>query len=222
MSKRRFELSRVSGAAVTDKQLLDDLRRVAGQLGQQTVPGPKYRELGMYDDSTVLRRFGSWNKALEAAGLKKSNEYMIADERLFENILSIWQRLGRQPRRIDLASEFSEFSQSPYNRRFGSWGGALRAFVDYANEGTEIADVPEQSSWTSAIRTPRDPSLRLRYKVLVRDGFKCSLCGASPAISAGVTLHLDHIKPWSKGGETTFENLRTTCERCNLGKGNEL
>lgn len=33
-------------------------------------------------------------------------------------------------------------------------------------------------------------------------------------------LHVDHIKPWSKGGTTEYGNLQTLCEKCNLGKSN--
>jgi len=36
----------------------------------------------------------------------------------------------------------------------------------------------------------------------------------------GVELHVDHIFPWSKGGETVFENLQTLCSKCNGGKSN--
>ena len=59
---------------------------------------------------------------------------------------------------------------------------------------------------------------KLRYQVLKRDNFKCCACGASPAKDPSVELHIDHIIPWSKGGETTLENLQTLCSRCNLGK----
>ena len=44
------------------------------------------------------------------------------------------------------------------------------------------------------------------------------MCGASPAKDSHVVLHADHIKPWSKGGETVLENLRTLCMKCNIGK----
>ena len=66
--------------------------------------------------------------------------------------------------------------------------------------------------------TTRVISDKLRYKVLKRDNFKCCACGASPAKDPSVELHIDHIIPWSKGGETTFDNLQTLCSRCNLGK----
>lgn len=61
---------------------------------------------------------------------------------------------------------------------------------------------------------------RMRYDVLSRDGFRCVLCGATQ--KDGVTLHVDHIIPLAKGGLSEMSNLRTLCERCNLGKGDRL
>ena len=54
-----------------------------------------------------------------------------------------------------------------------------------------------------------------------RDGFKCVLCGDSPAKNPTCELHIDHITPWSHGGETIEENLRTLCSSCNLGRSNK-
>lgn len=70
--------------------------------------------------------------------------------------------------------------------------------------------------------TTRVISDKLRYQVLKRDNFKCCACGASPAKDSSVELHIDHIVPWSKGGETTMENLQTLCSKCNLGKSDLL
>lgn len=71
-------------------------------------------------------------------------------------------------------------------------------------------------------RTSRNIPDRIRYQVLKRDNFKCCACGASPATCPGVELHIDHIVPYSKGGETVIENLQTLCSKCNLGKSNVL
>ena len=56
----------------------------------------------------------------------------------------------------------------------------------------------------------------VRYNVMKRDGFRCTICGRDA--SDGVKLHIDHIIPVSKGGKSTMDNLRTLCEECNRGK----
>lgn len=59
----------------------------------------------------------------------------------------------------------------------------------------------------------------MRYDILNRDNFTCVICGASSR--QGVRLHVDHIIPVSKGGKSVPSNLRTLCERCNIGKSNK-
>lgn len=220
MTEPAFKLSRVSGVPVSDAELIADLQRVSQSLNSSTVPQKKYGEVGAYDYSTVIRRFGSWNEGLRLAGLTLSNETDISDDRLFENLLVLWQHRGRQPRRSELSSHPSTISQTPYNRRFGSWTASLEAFANFAN-GTGAEPSNSQSGTEAARRTTgRDPSLRLRWHVLQRDRFTCCACGASPALTPWVELHVDHIVPWSKGGETLMENLQTLCSVCNLGKSN--
>lgn len=207
---------------VATDDLLADLRRVATTLGTSVVAQREYNRLGTYSSSTLARRFGTWNKALEVAGLSISNEVNIPDDRLFENLLNLWQHYGRQPRRAELAKPPSAISQGPYKRRFRTWKEALTSFVSYANAG-DIPALPPSGlvSAKTSNDTGRDPSLRLRWRVLHRDNFKCVACGAAPAITPGVELHVDHVTPWSKGGSTVIENLQTLCVRCNLGKSNE-
>jgi hypothetical protein len=61
----------------------------------------------------------------------------------------------------------------------------------------------------------------LRYLILKRDNFRCKICGVS-ALEDGVRLEVDHIRPLSDWGKTEENNLRTTCYRCNRGKGKTL
>lgn len=56
----------------------------------------------------------------------------------------------------------------------------------------------------------------LRWRVFERDGFACKHCGGQQMLRA------DHIHPESLGGEATFENLQTLCNRCNSRKGNKV
>lgn len=60
----------------------------------------------------------------------------------------------------------------------------------------------------------------LRYDILRRDNFRCTICGSSA--NEGARLHVDHIIPIAKGGKTEPSNLRVLCERCNIGKSDKI
>lgn len=218
MSISKFQLERVSGAPVSDQEILSDLRLAAQRAGTDVLSQRLYSEFGSYNPSTALRRFGSWNEAVKSAGLQVANEINISDDRLFENIMLLWEHYGRQPRRAELALPPSKISQGAYRRRFRSWMDALAQFVMYANAQETLPSSSVEA--VSSHRTRRDPSLRMRFRVLKRDNFRCRACGASPAFTPGLMLHVDHIKAWSVGGETVDNNLQTLCEPCNLGKSN--
>ncbi len=218
--KDKFVLARTSGMSVQELDLIKDMKRVAKQLGKESLTQKEYSAHGQFNVSTIIRRLEGWNNGTAAAGLVPANRQNISKSELFENLLNLWQHCGRQPRRSDLAHAPSTISQVPYNRTFGSWTAALKEFVNYANSNEDVSVLLEKEQSSQDSRGGRDPSLRLRYKVLVSDNFKCRICGNSPATSPDVRLHIDHIIPWSKGGATDFENLRTLCSRCNLGKGN--
>ncbi|HJT21236.1 MAG TPA: HNH endonuclease [Nitrospira sp.] len=204
---------------ISDNDLLRDLRRVssdqAGQVKQRT-----YKDLGKYGVTTIIRRFGTWNNAIKEAGLATSVEKYIPDKKLFVSLYDLWVRLGRQPVYSDIHKPACQFHVATYERRFGSWRKALEAFVSYANSEEMAAPVVSKAADAVAHRLSRSADLRLRFKVLQRDRFRCCACGASPTLTPGVVLEVDHVKPWSKGGETVTDNLQTLCRDCNQGKTN--
>ncbi len=220
MTNSKFQLARVKGAPVSSEELIADIRRVAELTETKIVSQKHYSEFGKYDPTTASKRFGSWNEAVVAAGYDVANEVSYNDERLFQNLMLLWEHYGRQPRRAELAEPPSQISQSPYKRRFRTWMVALEEFVAYANSQDMLP--PSPGAATTAPRTSRDPSLRLRFRVIKRDSFTCRACGCSPAFQPGLSLHVDHIRPWSRGGETVEGNLQTLCGACNLGKSNVL
>jgi hypothetical protein len=59
-------------------------------------------------------------------------------------------------------------------------------------------------------------SKMVRFEVFKRDNFACQYCGAHPP---AVLLHVDHIKAVAAGGDNDSDNLITSCQACNLGKG---
>ena len=92
----------------------------------------------------------------------------------------------------------------------------IRYFYDQANKLKEQCQTRQYQ--ISVERAKMTDSLR--YDILKRDNFRCQICGSTA--QDGVKLHVDHIVPVSKGGLTTYSNLRTLCDRCNLGKSDKI
>lgn len=214
-SPPRFELEDFH-RNISDDELIADLVQISVTLNKKNITFRDYNNAGKFSSSTIATRFGSWLNALEKAGLEKTAERNIPNETLFRNIVEVWSELGRQPKFRDLSEATSAYSSATYASRFGGWRNALREFVDWANDQNVPMETNDQLDLKSR-KTPRNVNWRLRAQVLMRDSAKCRLCGVTPA--DGAKLHVDHIHPWSKGGETKIDNLQILCEVCNIGKG---
>ena len=223
--------------ALTDDELLGELRRVAADLGTTTLTREQFRgKSGGVSDAGVTRRFGSWSEAIRRAGLEVTPlGRRWTDDDYFENLLAVWTHHGRAPTYAEMNHPPSRITNGAYAKRWGTWTRAKAAFVDRVNADlvetgplqqsrADVRQVPTQAKSRRTIR-PEDRSsipLGLRYKVLSRDRFRCVICGRSPATDLAVTLHVDHVMPVAAGGKTTEKNLRATCADCNLGKGSQL
>jgi hypothetical protein len=206
----------------TSDELLADMRRVARDHRGVLTSGD-YERHGNYGTKMIASRFGSWSAALAAAGLPVNIDRGVPERELFENLAKVWRKLGRQPIGRDLVKSegISRYSAAAYEARFGTWNKALRAFDDFINRGKKPAQ--RLVVRKNKPRRPRQKiSWRLRATVLLRDNCTCRMCGASPAKDPGVSLHVDHIKPWAKGGATALHNLQTLCSACNIGKSDRL
>ena len=216
--------------AMSREDIVVELRRIAHDKGDTTLTRS---DLKTYEASmgerVIANRFGSWSAALEAAGLTLSAMgRRWSDVDYFENLLEIWTHYGRAPRYSEMNRPPSRIPNGAYAARFGTWGKAKLAFVERANEDTASAETeptpapsvqPRQPQATYGLEDQRTILVGLRYQVLRRDRFRCVTCGRSPATDPGVTLHVDHIVPFSGGGKTRLDNLRALCRDCNLGKG---
>lgn len=209
---------------ISDQELLLDLKETAAKLNKSSIPREEYDKKGKYHSSTIRKRFGGWNKAIKLVGLSATKDMNIADEQLFKNLEEVWVKLGRQPRKNEMLRPLSFYSIGPYAKRYGSWRKALEEFVKFINESSDASGHIIQKRQSPTIkptrRTKREPNWRLRFLVMRRDSFKCQKCGRSPSTHPNTILHIDHVIPWSKGGETVFDNLRTLCLECNIGKNN--
>ena len=206
---------------IPEDDLLTDLKNAANKLSKNSISSREYDDVGKYSSKTIIARFETWNNALIKVGLELVHQREVSNEDLFKNLEQVWINVGCQPVFRDMKKPNSKFSTHQYISRFGNWRNALEAFIEYINsdkvEDEEI--LIEQIAVEQIIKhkTKRNPSDRLKVQVLMRDGNKCKLCGITVI---GQEIHFDHIHPWSKGGETTLDNLQILCAPHNLAKGN--
>lgn len=174
----------------------------------------------------------------------RGGKQYYSDQEYFNELQRIWETLGRQPEIREMKLMNSKMSGGAFCDRFGSWTKAIHAFCadrensdkedniskdatiissdiqleNKVSDNQQIILQKEEVNDYIVMNTSRIPSLRLRFKVFKRDNFKCVKCGRSPAANPGIELQIDHIKPYTKGGETLLDNLQTLCKDCNLGK----
>ena len=80
-----------------------------------------------------------------------------------------------------------------------------------ARDGFEMDFISGESA-----RIARRISKAVRGEVEQRDGRRCVYCGDESG-----PFHLDHVKPVSRGGDASVENLVVACAACNLSKGSK-
>lgn len=234
----RTERTDIEMKRISDDMMIGDLKCVADLLGRRIVTSTEYNKLGKFAVPTVVERFENWANFVAKAGLEPTGHIRnVSDADLYAEIERIWTSLGKQPTTTEMKKGISRYSLDTFTRRFGGWRNALQAFIEYVNaDGEDDEEVnviesmpPSQPSEHDVTtpksrilvkRTSRNINLRLRFTVLQLDNFRCRSCGTSPAKNPEVELHVDHIVPWSKGGETEIINLQTLCSKCNLGKSN--
>ena len=227
----KYQIERPRINRVTDDVIIDELRRVAAHYGHRRFTRHEFDAVAETCKGTVvLRNFSSWEAALDATGLtltpyRKPRCDQIPVEESLSELARVWEVLGHRPSRTEWESSGAKYSYTTDKTRFGDWLRACSALIAHSptDEVPDNRDPNPVGKLPSSIPKERSRTvpLRMRLAVLKRDRFRCVLCGRSPATHTNVALHLDHNTPYSSGGKTTADNLRTLCEDCNWGKGND-
>lgn len=114
-----------------------------------------------------------------------------------------------------------------YPVQFVDW---KKAMVLFFNHRAEVVDFHEDIEIRSTYQSYKLPKvLRLfqkvkaltrvkftRSNVFYRDKYQCQYCLLK---LKETELTLDHVLPKSRGGGTTWENIATSCHKCNNKKG---
>jgi 5-methylcytosine-specific restriction endonuclease McrA len=126
-----------------------------------------------------------------------------------------------------LNADFRPLSYFPLS--LWSWQESVKAvFMDRVNVVSEYDSVvrspsielrlPSVISLKDYVNLDRWPAFT-RFNVFLRDSFRCQYCGRGFPTE---DLTFDHIVPRSRGGRTTWTNVVTACQVCNLQKANRL
>ena len=126
-----------------------------------------------------------------------------------------------------LNADFCPLSYLPLS--LWSWQDAVKA--SFQERVSIIAEYDRQvSSPSTSFQLPSVIALKAyvpmnrtpaftRFNVFLRDHFRCQYCTIKlPACE----LTFDHVLPRAKGGKTSWENVVTSCQKCNLKKGSKL
>ena len=132
--------------SISESDIIAELHRISNITGKDTVTITEYENYSQLCSVSALNtRFGSWNKILKLADMENKNR-KISDEELYEEVERIWVLLGRQPTYTDMRNGISKYSPRTFENRFGTWRGALEAFVKYINDDTPIITQTEKNN----------------------------------------------------------------------------
>ena len=90
---------------------------------------------------------------------------------------------------------------------------------DEVHSPSKVVPVPSVIRLLEYRRIPRQTRALSRKNILLRDRYTCQYCGT---VYSASELTLDHVTPRSRGGKSSWDNLVTSCRRCNNHKGDRL
>ena len=110
----------------TKEQVIVRLRQIAEQLGKTPTASYWNRHHIRPTLQPIRDLFGSWNKALEAAGLAKNAVVNYTPESLVAKLRAVAKELGQTPTKAYWEEHHIKPTTPTYQKVFGSWNKALK------------------------------------------------------------------------------------------------
>lgn len=136
---------------VSDQQLIADLRAFAEELGE-TPTARQMVEFGPHSRYSYSSRFGSWNQAIEAAGLEVNQRRSAPDRVLLDELVDFAIEVEGVPTSIEMKKRGPR-NPGIYVERFGSWDAALEKV------GLELSQAGDAEAAVSG-NTPEETASR--------------------------------------------------------------
>jgi Homing endonuclease associated repeat len=122
------------------QEVIQEIRRIASKLNKDSLTKRDFIEHSSMLISTVMSRFGSWNRAIESAGLMpnsntfepRSYEARYTEEELLIEIIRLTKELGKEPSDDEMTA-LGKYSPHPYRKKWGKFINARQ--IAYAKYG---------------------------------------------------------------------------------------
>jgi 5-methylcytosine-specific restriction endonuclease McrA len=214
----------------TKSEVINSISRVSeqhdGQLSKRV-----YLKLKQPTDpsvDTIMRLFGSWNQALDSAGLlPQPSQY--TEEECIEALQYVAEKIGRSPRIREYRRHRRPTDPVPWvmKNSFESWNDMKELADLYAYDDGSYLEFPYGSNWRNIAEQARE-----------RDNYKCRSCGLTSEEHTDIydrdleVHHLhkimsffeilpDKLKDDIRSEESLSESDRKAVERI-LDKANDL
>ena len=129
----KFELSDFR-KQISDSEIINDLRTVANNLGKKSLKMREYckKNGAKYNFQTARKRFGSWEKVMNKAGLETENsihgikygETSLREELLIEDLINVSKELNNPKFTIAEYEKYGKYGFATIIKRFGGWNKA--------------------------------------------------------------------------------------------------
>lgn len=107
---------------ISKEELLSEIRKTVDMGYKPT--RENVVECGEYSKEPYYREFGSWNNAVECAGIEPPRQTNISEEDLLNEICRLNNKLGQRPKLINMRMD-GKYSGRPYRDRWGTWTNAV-------------------------------------------------------------------------------------------------
>ena len=108
---------------INKSDLIDELRRLGDEL-DRTPTSRDMSDKGKYGTATYTHKFGSWNDAVQEAGLEIVRQRDVSRADMISEIQRLADELGKPPA-VHQMRDQGKFGVTTISREFGTWSAAL-------------------------------------------------------------------------------------------------
>lgn len=193
---------------LTKQDVIDELQAVTRDLGHAPM-AVDMEQHGSFSHEPPIRMFGSWDVALDAAGLgrppreRRGQTNPIQKDEIISELERISDIVDRTPHTTDM-EQHGSFSVEPVIRRFGSWDDALEsAGFDITTPLVNKNKLNYGPGWADR-----------RIQIRARDNNLCRVCGKSDIEITHTSVNVHHITP-ARGFGAHKDDVDTDYEQMN-------